>query len=202
MTEEIPWPRKSGRLFKSDSDWWHNACLNYPGIDIEAYAIGYKQAADCLVEYVSQERRFQDTLVYPIAFLYRQYLELRLKELIRSGNILLGTPNNMRKPDHRIDKYWEQCRKVLEKIWPNEKTDDLDAIAECIKDFSKVDPTSTGFRYPVNTDGRPSLKGITHINLRNLAEVMNRIASPLDAAGTGIDVMLDQKREMESWYKE
>ena len=26
----LPWPRKGDKLFTSDdSDWWHNACLNY-----------------------------------------------------------------------------------------------------------------------------------------------------------------------------
>jgi hypothetical protein len=201
MTENIPWPHKGDKLFKSGTDWWHNACLNYPGIDINTYALGYKQAADFLVRHVSQVRRYQDTLVYPIAFLYRQYLELRLKQLIRSGSMLLVMPRRSRKLHHGIDQYWKQCRNIMENIWPDEKADDFDAIEECIDEFVRIDPSSIGFRYPTSKDGSPSLRGLTHINLRNLGEVMDRIAALLDAASTGIDELIQDKHDMESWCK-
>ena len=201
MNEENPWPRKGDSLFISDTDWWHNACLNYPGIDINAYAIGYKQAADFLVQYVSQERRYQDTLVYPIAFLYRQYLELRLKQLIRSGSMLLDILHNSKKPHHGIYQYWKQCRSILENIWPNEKAADFNIIEECVAEFVRVDPSSTGFRYPTSKNGSLSLEGLTHINLRNLGEVMNRIAALLDSASTGIEELIQNKNDVESWGK-
>ena len=199
MTENIPWPHKGDKLFKSGTDWWHNAGLNYPGIDINAYTLGYKQAADFLVRHVSQVRRYQDTLVYPIAFLYRQYLELRLKQLIRSGIMLLGMPRMSKKLHHKIDQYWKQCRSIMETIWPDEKPADFDAIEECIDEFIRIDPSSTGFRYPTSKDGSPSLKGLTHINLRNLGEVMDRIAALLDGASTGIYELIQVKYDMESW---
>ena len=141
-------PLTSSILFMSSADWWHNACLNFMGIDINAYAVGYKRAADFLVERVSQERRHQDTLVYPIAFLYRQYLELRLKELIHNGNMLLDIPLMEKNLHHGIDKLWEQCRDILEKIHPNENTEGYNQIL-CMKgkSVSYVDlPNSTRTR--------------------------------------------------------
>jgi len=77
---------------------------------------------------------------------------------------------------HRIDKYWFNCRKILEDIWPESPKGDLDAVEECIKEFSKVDPISISFRYPTSKNRKPSIRGLTHINLRNLLEVMNNIA--------------------------
>jgi hypothetical protein len=168
------------------------------GIDINAYAVGYKRAADFLVERVSQERRHQDTLVYPIAFLYRQYLELRLKELIHNGNMLLDIPLMEKNLHHGIDKLWEQCRDILEKIHPNENTDEFDDIEKYIIEFARTDPSSTAFRYPANKQGKPSLKGLTHINLRYLAEVMDKIAKLLDGAAVEFDILLQNKHEMES----
>lgn len=200
--DSITLPKKGDKLFKSDSDWWHNACLNYWGVDLDTYAIGYKQAADILVRRVKEIRSKQDTLVYPIVFLYRQYIELRLKELILNGSRLLGSPKRLRKPDHEIDKYWLHCRKIFEKVWPEAPKDDLDDIEECIKEFSRVDPKSISFRYPKDKEGKPSIRGLSHINLRNLSEVIDRIASLLDGASTGISIYLDQKSEMESWYSE
>lgn len=76
--EEIPWPKKGDELFKPDIDWKNNACLNFSHDMSEIYISGYKSAGDILVEHVKQKKRNQDFLVYPIGFLYRQYLELRL----------------------------------------------------------------------------------------------------------------------------
>jgi hypothetical protein len=74
-----PWPKKGNQLFKSDADWINNACLNFKEDQLNLYAIGYKRAAELLLEHVKNSGRDQDTLVYPIIFLYRHYLELRLK---------------------------------------------------------------------------------------------------------------------------
>lgn len=190
-----PWPRKGDRLFKGDVDWWNNACLNYLHSHWGSYAAGYKLAGDLLIQHIKNARRHQDTLVYPIVFLYRQYIELRLKQLIKDGNLLLEIPNDLPK-HHKIDKLWEQCRRILEKVWPEGPAEDLDAVEERIQQFSERDPTSTVFRYPPRKNGSRSLPGLTHINLRNLQEVMARIGSLLDAASTGISVYLDDKFEM------
>lgn len=193
--------KEDNALFKADSDWWHNACLNFTGIDINAYAVGYKQAADFLVERVSQERRYQDTLVYPIAFLYRQYLELRLKQLILAGRALLDIQSNEDNLHHGIDKLWKQCRNILEMIEPDETADDFDDINKCIAEFTLIDPSSTAFRYPTDKAGNPSLEGLNHVNLRNLAEIMDNIAALLDGTAMEISVLLQDKSEMESWCK-
>src|SRR5207245_1195494 len=100
----MPWPRAGDVLFHSGDDWWHNACLNYGGNSWELYASGYKDAADILSERVFETRRHADFLIYPITFLYRHYLELRLKEMIVAGQALLDqTPdlNHVHKIDER-----------------------------------------------------------------------------------------------------
>lgn len=196
-------PSQSTRpnLFTPSSDWWHNACLNFMGIDFNAYAVGYKQAADFLVERVKRTRRHQDTLVYPIAFLYRQYIELRLKELIRIGSYLLDIPLSDKKQTHEIFFLWKNCRNILEQIHPNENKEDFSEIENYIQQYAQIDPQSTAFRYPTDKKGEPSLKGLKHINLRNLAEIMEKVAILLDGASEELDLIFQDKCEMESYYK-
>jgi len=189
IDDSIPWPQKGDQLFKADVDWWHNACLNRFHDNWSLYADGYKRAGDLLVEYIKDARSDQDFLVYPIVFLYRQYLELRLKELIRDGNQLLDVPQEFPK-HHKIDKLWGQCRRILEQVWPEGPTEDLDAVEECIRQFSEKDPSSIAFRYPTDKDGNPSLPDLRYINLRNLSEVMARIGSLLDGSSDGISAYL------------
>src|ERR1700674_2477203 len=47
------------------------------------YTTGYKEAADLLVAHIEVTGRRADKLGYPILFLYRQHLELVVKNLIR-----------------------------------------------------------------------------------------------------------------------
>ncbi len=195
---ELPWPKKGDQLFATDSDWWHNACLNYDcswGI----YARGYKTGADVLVQHVLDTHSGQDYLIYPIVFLYQQFIELRLKELIRNGSQLIDNPRDI-PMHHSILNLWADCRKILEEIWPDGDKADLNAVEDCIKEFSNIDPRSMSFRYPVDKDGNPSLpQELTHINIRHLGEVMQGIASLLDGCDAGIDAMLDYKAEMNSY---
>ena len=66
-------------------DWRMNACVNWGGGTL--YSDGYKTAADTLVNQVAADRYTSDTLVYPIVFCYRQYLELLLKALLEEARL-------------------------------------------------------------------------------------------------------------------
>src|SRR2546423_1063184 len=91
-TEDHPWPHKGDRLFTSEGTWRDTAVLNANRDNLYLYAVGYKLAGDSLVERVIAGQKDHDSLVFPIAFAYRQYLELRLKQLIRDGYRFLKMP--------------------------------------------------------------------------------------------------------------
>ena len=190
-----PLPESSDKLFTTEGDWWNNACLNYLPDGWGLYAIGYKDAADILVKYVETERMHQDSLVFPVVFLYRQYLELALKDLIRQSRKLLDTYEPFPKT-HRLDELWRICNKLLKEISPGDSEEEMRQIGRLIDEFCQVDPTSIAFRYPEDKDGSPSLPGIRHINLRNVAEVTNKISAILDGADAMVDEYLSFKSEM------
>lgn len=112
-------PDSRDTLFTSAEDWWNNACLNYFPSGWSIYAIGYKDAADILVGHVDEHARRADALVYPIVFLYRQYLELALKDLIRQARNLLHDLEPCPK-NHRIDELWTLCNSLLEQVSPGD----------------------------------------------------------------------------------
>jgi hypothetical protein len=194
-----PWPRKGDVLFKADDDWWNTACLNFlhSSQELELYARGYKQAADILVDHISAMKRYQDMLVYPIVFLYRHYIELCLKEIFRDGNILLDEPKEI-PIHHKIDELWKDCKIILKKLQRDSIKDDLEAVDEIITQFSEMDPSSFAFRYPTDTKGKKSLPDIRHINLRNLAEILDRIEAFFVGVSSVIGELLDFKRDMQS----
>lgn len=187
-------------IFSSDHDWHCNACLNWSDDTLELYIIGYKQAADNLVGQIVNGGRYQDALVFPICFLYRQYIELRLKEIIKSGRSLLDE-NGTFPQHHKIQHLWELAITIIKKVFSDKKEPlDLSIAAHVISEFSKLDPDSFAFRYPFDKTGKSTLDSISHINIRKVANYIDKFSDCIDSVSMGISVYLDHKREMVSEY--
>jgi hypothetical protein len=178
-------PTSDDVLFTSDGGW-DNACVNFAPHVWLAYALGYKEAADRLVTQLQAERRRQDLLVYPIVFLYRHYLEVAIKDLIRQAQRLLSDPIDV-PGSHSIDQLWAKCSSLLARISPNDSIEEQRQIGRLLREFVALDPFATAFRYPVDRKGNPSLAGIHHIDLVNVREVIAKISLILDGASAQID---------------
>jgi len=186
-------------LFSIDVDWWHNACLNPFRADWYLYVEGYKRAAKVLVEQVKKNRSDLDILVYPIVFLYRQYMELLLKSIISNGRKLLDQSGDFPK-HHRLDKLWVEARMLLEEVYEGDPRKELDEIQDYINQFCGKDPFGSAFRYPTDVKGKKSVPGLMHINIRKFSEIVEKAAFLIEGASMGIDEYLACKMEMESEY--
>jgi hypothetical protein len=177
-------------IFAADKDWHCTACLNWTHDPLDLYTVGYKLAADSLVDKVDQTGNDQDALVYPVCFLYRQYIELRLKEIIRSGRQLVDEPGDFPQ-HHKIQHLWDTAVPILKKAFAHESSPlDLSRSSHVVSEFAKVDPESLAFRYPTDKAGASQLQGIWHINLLRLKDFVNAFADDLDSASTAISVYL------------
>jgi len=184
-----------------DPDWYLNACLHVNGGNWDIYAMGYKRAGDILVQYVADANWDQDFLVYPIAFLYRQYLELRLKELIFVSSRLLDQDAEIPKT-HNLVSLWRQARPNIEAVWPDSETkDQLNAVEDRLKELCDIDSGSYAFRYPEDGKGTTTLTGMVHINLKQLRDVIQGISHILDGSSIGMGEYLNAKHEMMAEYR-
>ena len=171
------------------------------------YIDGYRKAADALAHKVVESASDQDILVYPIAFLYRQYIELQLKHIIRESRILLSEGNGF--PEHhKIKALWDVANGLMKKIIKEVDNSaqeyitksDIDEIGRIVNEFVKVDPESFSFRYPKDKQGNDNLEGITHINLRNLHDQMDILSEKLDKFDLVVGLLRDWQSEMYSNY--
>ncbi|MCP5195925.1 MAG: hypothetical protein H6974_03900 [Gammaproteobacteria bacterium] len=181
-------------LFKSDSDWHNNACLNFQGDMSYGYIEGYKRAADALVTQVNETGIDQDFLVYPIVFLYRQHIELLLKRIINNSRQLLNNESGYPK-NHKIDNLWHLVKDLARQVWQEKDPEEFKLIDHIIKELSEADPESMSFRYPEDKNGKKSNPDILHINLRYFGQTINEISSILDGIDAGISHDLNQKNE-------
>lgn len=184
-----------------DPDWYMNACLHISGGNWDIYAMGYKRAGDILVQYVADNNWGHDFLVYPIAFLYRQYLELRLKELIFVSSRLLDQDARILKT-HNLVSLWRQARPNIEAVWPDSETKgQLNAVEDRLKELCDIDSGSYAFRYPEDGKGTTTLTGMVHINLKQLRDVIQGISHILDGSSIGMGEYLNAKHEMMAEYR-
>lgn len=199
--KEFPWPEKGDQLFQSGEDWQLSSYIEPWNKDFHAYAEGYKLAADIVADEVTatdiEHRTTRDYVAYPVIYMYRHYIELRLKEIILVGNRLYGMPQGLPK-HHKIKELWTHARGILNNI---SSKDDLDVAGDCINEFSTMDPDSESFRYPITRDGKPSIQqDRVVISLRHLREVMTRLGSFLDSSSDYLGILYNEKKSLEDNY--
>lgn len=188
------------QLFIEAEDWWMNACLGWHYDPTELYIVGYKEAGDSLVSSVANRDGAADSLIFPIVFLYRHYIELRLKSLLHDGNRLLDR-EYQQKSGHQLSKLWPKVRNILLEVWPDGCKADLATLENLINQFEQVDPSSTTFRYPKNIDGKNSIKmNSPRVNLRNLKEVVGAMSIILEGSAAGISEYQNFKNYTDSGF--
>ncbi len=206
-------PREADILFRNDlPDWHNNACLNVMlNGDELGYTEGYRRGGRLLVEYVNEKGRDQDYLVYPVFFLYRHHIELALKNLIVRSPFLmdrtLTDSESKHLGTHRIDLLWQDLKPMLATIcdaagWGELDRADVFGIDSYIRQLAELDPDSFRFRYTKSKGGDPSLpEHLKGFNLRNFAEMMERLANYLEGLDFATSHLEDTKAEMEAEWR-
>jgi hypothetical protein len=194
----MEWPRPNEKLIQSGIDWRHNACVDGSTPTLGSYAAKFKDAADALVREAAAGDATLDSVIIPIMFLYRQYLELTLKEIILFGREVVGTGSGYPTNEHDLKKLWGEVFSLLTQHYGPRIPPEIANVTSAIEDLHTYDPNSFSFRYPTDKRGKPYLKAARHINIRNLYEVMERLASFLDCMtidlGAAYDYIMEQSR--------
>jgi hypothetical protein len=201
-----PQGAKDAKLFVGGRPGLRDADLTLGAGNWDAYALAYKLAGDLLAQRVGDSPWHSNLLGLPIVFLYRHYLELRLKELLESSATLLDLDEGV-PTDHYLSDHWHSLRPRLEQVWPDAKHD-LDAVEEKIHEFVEVDASAETFRYPVYKDGRPtlrfkpqSLELNPHIDTAHLEDAIAAIEAVLGACSLGLSAYLDAGMERLAQYQ-
>ncbi len=146
--ESLPWPKVGDKLFVSGDDLGEVAFLPRGRRDWRHYAYGYKIAGDVLTQHVIDTRNHEDELVYPIVFLYRQYLELELKGLWALSKVVHNEVVSIPRK-HGLTPLFSEVKRAVKTVWPGAPKDDLKAIEALLLEFETYDPSSDRFRYPL-----------------------------------------------------
>jgi hypothetical protein len=151
-----------------------NACVGRNGgpYNYAHYAGGFFLASQRLIDSLAESNWHVDELVYPIAFNFRQGLELWLKHLAEILPRLWGEDASL-KLTHGLKDNWTSVRAYLvrEKQFDpdGELIVGMDSLIEAVID---ADPRGEVFRYPVARTGEAHLLNFRLINVAVLQDAV------------------------------
>jgi hypothetical protein len=152
------------------------------------HAEAFKTAADMIIK--QAEVLQQDSLLFPVLFLYRHCLEVKLKDFVKLGvDCREFTQDSVKKilGGHGLTDLWERTKSMLQNRYPDDDPEELDAAeAIIVNEFDKLPHDS--LRY----DTDRSFQMYTHeylpdtIGVDNLGSTMDCLYHYLDRCYSGI----------------
>ena len=188
--------RKSKTFKQKNDECYKNALIgSFFSSDLGALAEAYYSAANILVDQTKHHQ--SNSLVYPICFLYRHFIEIALKNIIFK----------YQKLGYDVKRYGLRNREIhnldllLDTVVKLTKEEDESKypvnIIEIIHEFNKYDFGSQTFRYTSDKKGNQFMPKHDCIGLGTLQDNMSKVEGWL--TGHGIDLMekLNIKHEIE-----
>lgn len=191
---QYPRPDSTVKLFASSGIRQNEVIVGGNDNDWDLYCMGYWRAADALVDHLTQTRdpsaqrpyaAYWESQAYAALFLYRHYLELRLKELFMAYG---GEPAKINN-EHVLLNIWREVRQQDDDTRAEEPSPDslkdVDAAENVIVQFDDIDRKSEVFRYPKDKKGEVTLPSI-QIDMIRLKEALGWLSQFLDGWSVGV----------------
>jgi hypothetical protein len=201
---EETFPEKGDKAFIEKGSRHTHVYLDWYDKDdrIDIIADGFWEAADVVIakRELDDDHSHADRLFYPVAFLYRHYLEMVLKSMIEYGIKLRVIERNKNIKEiligHNLHKLWNKAKEFLFNFYKESDPEPLAATEKIIMEFHNADPDSQGFRYVYTIGGDETLKKAPrHIYLCGLRETMQKVHHFFECCKYGIWATLDAQNE-------
>lgn len=205
---DLPWPKKGEKLFKETGSYYQHSHFAWGNWQTQfvGYTDGYKNSADELIELAisSQDIQKLDTFVYPICFLYRQYLELEMKGLYLkySEDSADKKSKTIKDVNHSLLKIWNKIKLLLTENANETEFQSVDIVEEYITEFHNYDNSSFSFRYPIDKKLNLLFGSEKRLDLSNLKDRMNELQHFFDGCDGALSEIKSIKHEMSTYFSE
>lgn len=136
------------------------------------YISGYKYSADDLVK-ICRGNSLSEVYVFPIVFLYRQYLELLLKNIVTQLQQIqkISIPSGNL---HDLNAIWNYISPIL-KHDPHLSDEQIEFVGEVVGEFHKIDPKSSNFRYFFRYGNKLTLNNNVVVDIDLMESEINKV---------------------------
>ena len=204
----IAWPQKDAELFTNKGGYYEFSHFSWGGVKSQFYGYveGYKHAADTIVRNALENKNIKelDTCIFPVCFLYRQYLELAMKNIFLtfSTKSLEEKKQTINRVGHDLKKIWEEISPMLKKGRSSDEKELVSVVGAYILQFHNVDSSSFSFRYPITKGLEAIHTEEKRINIKNLMERMDEVYNFFDAVTMQLDHEKEIMMEMSIYFGE
>jgi hypothetical protein len=208
VDDSSPWPDEYKRLFVQGGNDYEFAHFGWGDIwqQFYGYCIGYKESADRLIDdaIASRDNERLDTVVFPAFFLYRQFIELAMKQAILqfSSEYRSEMIATLKGLNHNLAAIWKGFLKVLPESTNDSDRTTREIVAKYVQEFYELDKSSFSFRYPITKDLKLIFGEQQRINLKHVKDRM----AELEAFFSGTEAYMDDLRatedEMRSYFED
>lgn len=161
--------------------------------DLGLYIDGFYRAAVLLVDEVDKGAP-SNSLVYPICFLYRHFIEIALKEIIIRCEKLQHKTETKKRVRHELLPLLKTADKLVKNQFGGSFPEEIKQIIEEINSF---DDKSDFFRYATCRKGKHFLPNHDVIGLGTLKQKMSKVHDQLKGALIGLKEYLDIQAQIE-----
>jgi hypothetical protein len=208
MEQHINSSRETHPLFSSDRSYG-NIVLNFQhaaNSEFGIYARAFHRAGQALFEQMFAKPSYNSLEGCPIIFLYRHALELYLKAVVLHGDVIMRLngetllTNRRLLQRHTLLPFLPLLKRTFDAVdwtWELdiEGLQTFEEVEELLRDFDAVDVGSYTFRYPVDTQGNPSVPHHFSVHMPTFCKRMDALLESLEAAVMGLEVTEDNMLE-------
>lgn len=206
---DVQFPVKGKKLFKSTYSYLEFSHFGWGNIDDQFYGYikGYKDSADKLVDFALVSKRISilDTFIFPILFLYRQFIELSLKSLYLeySDKQMADKILTIKQAGHNLASMWNKLKPtLLDASDAQGERELIKSVESYIMQYHNYDKSSFKFRYPIDKDYNPLLKDEERLDIVNLKNRITELDNFFGGASGKLGAIKEWKYEQEQYLRE
>lgn len=177
---------------------------SYSGDKFYPYVKSYTESADFLYEKMCSNNQLKETLFMPMCYLYRNSIELAMKEILleECSYDFQQSIKLINDGKHNLSKLWKAIKTDIIQH-ANASEDDLTIInaEKYIKQLHEIDSSSDKFRYPANKHLCLHYKKKRKLDIKNVAMYFKDMTSFLSGVCTMMSVQNEWKAEMQAEYR-
>lgn len=164
----------------------------------------YTESAECLYKKICEDSSLKDILFIPMCYLYRNAIELSLKETLfeECSFTFQEAVMHLNDKKHKILGLWNLIKGEIEEHADAPKGDTtMENVEKYISQLNNMDGSSDKFRYPTNKYLEFHFRGKKKFDIDNVNKFFVELLSFLSAVNGMMSQHNDWKAEMEAEYK-
>lgn len=168
------------------------------------YVKAYTESAEYLYKEIHENKDMKDALFIPMCYLYRNAVELSLKEILieECRFTFQKALKHVNKKKHKVLGLWTLIKgEIIRHSDAPEDDTTVVNVENYIIQLNNVDGSSDKFRYPVNKHLDLHFKNPRKFDIGNINDFFGQLLSFLDAVNTMMSVHNEWEAEMEAEYR-